>query len=153
MGAASQSRQHCSLLCTLGTQDRSLRSAKNDSGKLTNNSNIWTTVEILILCLRNAVQCWTGFSANSPTCSSVISTAGRFLIFSLSAGGGPVFSNWFSNWWGKSLGLSIHIIYWLKGLLKGLFKEFCTVLTILHCVDFTVDYYFTLLFDLFILIY
>lgn len=34
---------------------------------------------------------------DSPTWSSVICTVGRLFILSRSAGGGPVFSNWFNN--------------------------------------------------------
>lgn len=33
-----------------------------------------------------------------PTCSSVMEMVGKLLILSLSAGGGPEFSNWFSNY-------------------------------------------------------
>lgn len=32
------------------------------------------------------------------TCSSVMEIVGKFFILSLSAGGGPVFSNWFNNY-------------------------------------------------------
>lgn len=47
-------------------------------------------------------RCWCdGSSVNRlthvPTCSSVMEMAGKLFILSLSAGGGPVFSNWFNN--------------------------------------------------------
>lgn len=32
-----------------------------------------------------------------PTCASVMEMVGKLFIRSLSAGGGPVFSNWFNN--------------------------------------------------------
>lgn len=44
-----------------------------------------------------------GGCQNVPTCSSVMEMVGNVFILSLSAGGGPVFSNWFSNYmWKKS---------------------------------------------------
>lgn len=69
--------------------------------------------------IKHLLYQWWSLCFNLPTCSSVTCTVGRLFILSLSAGGGPVFSNWFNNLkWEKKKDMKLntccmHITYCL----------------------------------------